>query len=168
MKLYELSEQYRNLSEYLLTAEPDSEYISEATKQLGEISEQFTVKAENIGKIIMENQAESKALEAEIKRLSARKETLDNKTEWLKNYLQVEMITAKTEKIEGNLLTLTLQKSPPSCIVTDQTLVPKIFIKIIPQQEQVDRVAILTNFRNNGEIPPGCNIVADKKTLRIR
>jgi hypothetical protein len=168
MKLYELSSAYHNLIEYLSIPQDDIIIANGLQEQLASITDQFNVKAENIGKLILTKQAEAKAIDEEITRLNNRKRVIENRAEWLKNYLQVEMQVAKTDKIEGQILTLSLQKSPPSCEILDQTLVPQQFIKVIPEQKQVSRIDILKFFKDTGEIPPGTNIITDKKTLRIR
>jgi predicted nuclease with TOPRIM domain len=166
MKLYELSEQYRSLSDTLLEEQPQNE---EALKtQLASITDQFNEKSESLGKVILEYGAENEAISKEIDRLTQRKRTFDNKAEWLKNYLQVEMQTANVDKVQGQILTISLQKSPPSCQVLNESLVPQEFIKIIPESRQISKVDILKHFRETGEVPDGVNIETNRKTLRIR
>ncbi len=169
LKLYELSEQYKTLETYL--SNPDGEVLFDELKfreQLNKISEAFNIKAENIAKLILSKQAESKALDDEITRLTSRKRSAENKVDWLKDYLQVEMQTANIDKIEGQVLSLSLQKSPPSCVIINQEVIPKIYVKVIPAQEQVDKKSILDHFKDTGEIINGVSIVTDKKNLRIR
>jgi hypothetical protein len=166
MKLYELSSEYSNLSSYL--NEPDIIDEQIFRQKLAEISEQFHVKAENICKLILSKQAESKALDEEIIRLSNRKRVAENRVTWLKDYVQVEMQNANIEKIEGSVLTVSLQKSPPSCTILDEDLVPLIFKELIPESYKIKRNEILDHFKKTGEIPAGTLIVADKKNLRIR
>lgn len=170
LKLYQLSETYRNLSDFL--SQPSEEGIKfneeELRNQLAQITEALDEKAENIGKLILEYNSESKAIDEEITRLSNRKRVAENKSTWLKEYLQTEMVNANTDKIQGQILTLSLQKSPPSCIVLDEKLIPEDCFRTIPEKREVDKAKILTEFKQTGEIKPGVQIVTDKKTLRIR
>lgn len=169
MKLYELAPQYRALTEYLSEETDGVKFNEESFKaQLAQITVELKDKAVNIGKLILENNAEVEGISKELERLTSRKRIIESKTEWLKNYVTVEMQNADLDRIEGVVLTLSLQKSPPSCIILDEKIVPKKFIKVIPEQRQVDRLNILKNFKETGEIPEGVNIVVDKKFLRIR
>jgi hypothetical protein len=163
--LYELSEQYRNL-----IANTDTEDLTEQSvkNKLQGITEQLNNKAENIGKLVMEINAESEVIQKEIERLANRKRVAENKAEWLKSYVLTEMLSSGIEKIEGQVLTLSLRKSPPSVTVLDQTLIPEQYFRIIPENKEVNKKAILENFKTTGEILNGTSIVTDKKTLMIR
>ncbi len=166
MKLYELSSEYSNLSSCLVETDIIDEQFFRA--KLAEITEQFNVKVENIGKLVLEKSAESKALDEEISRLSNRKRTVDKSIEWFKNYLKVEMQIANVKKVPGEIVTVTLSDAKNSVIILEKDKVPENFRRIVPESWEVDKVSILDNFEKTGEIPEGCNIKTDNKTLRIR
>jgi len=166
LKLYELSELYRNLQSYL----SEQDIIDEAKfrEQLSQITEAFNIKVENVAKIIKESDYEVGVIKQELTRLSSRKNTLEKQIDWLKNYLQTEMQVANTDKIQGEILTVSLQKSPPSVKVIDANLVPQNFRRIIPETFEIDKDKILTAVKATGESIDGVEIINDKKTLRIR
>jgi len=168
MKLYELSSEYINLKEYLNLGDIEPTDEEKLKEQLSKITDAFNTKVENLGKVIREYEAESDTIDDELDRLSRRQKAISNKAEWLKNYLQVEMQTANVDKVQGQILTISLQKSPPSCLILNESLVPQQFIKVIPETHQVSKVDILKHFRETGEVPDGVSIETNRKTLRIR
>lgn len=163
--LYELSEQYRSV-----IANLESEEITEdlLKAKLAEVTTQLNDKAESIGKLVMELEADNTAIETEINRLANRKRITQNKIDWLKSYVLSEMLASGIEKIPGQILTISIQKNPPSCNIIDTSLLPLEYIRIIPEQKQADKVKILANFKATGEIPAGAEIITDKKSLRIK
>lgn len=163
--LYELSEQYRNLIAYTDTDDLTEQSVKD---RLQCITEQLNNKAENIGKLIMEINSESDVIQKEIERLVNRKRIAENKADWLKSYILTEMLSSGIKKIEGQILTLSVRDSPPSVTVLDHTLIPEQYFRIIPETKEVNKKAILENFKKNGEILNGTSIVTDKKTLMIR
>ena len=84
MKLYEIAERYKNLEELLGNPDIEENMIVEA---LDKVDGEFEEKAENIGKFIKLLDANSKAIDEEIKRLTKLKKSNDNQKNWLKNYL---------------------------------------------------------------------------------
>lgn len=163
---YELSTQYQNLLAWLESDQPIDE--NSLRQQLSEVTEQLKEKAENIGKMVLEYEANTVSIDIEITRLSSRKKSLVNKIEWLKSYVQGEMQNAQIDKIPGQILTLSLRSNPPSVKVLDETQIPAQFFRIIPETKEVNKSAILTEFKKTGEIQPGTEIITDKKSLVIK
>jgi hypothetical protein len=171
MKLYELSEQYRNLSELYLTdiANPNEPQEIDILKlQLDSITDQLKTKSENIAKLVLNYESDADATDKEIKRLSSRKTTLENRVKYLKDYLLNEMQFAKLDKIQGEILNLSLCKSPKSVVILDKEQVPVIFRRTIPETYEIDKRSIIENFDKTGEIPNGTDVITDKKYLKIK
>jgi hypothetical protein len=126
------------------------------------------LRSKNICKLILTKQAETKAIDEEISRLTNRNRINDNKINWLKNYVQVEMQNANVDKVDGQVLSASLQKNPVSCVIVDESLVPLIFKKIIPESYVIEKKLIVEEFKRSGEIQPGTQMITDKKSLRIR
>jgi hypothetical protein len=165
MKLYELADNYNALKSLL----DEDGATEEAVKgQLQIIEENFNAKAENIGKVILSLDSDTVALAEEIKRLSARKQATERKADWLKSYLLTEMLNTKTDKIKGQLLTVSVRNNPPSVNIVNPDLIPEAYRRIIPETWQPDKTAILLAVKNMGEIVPGCEIITDKKSLSVK
>jgi hypothetical protein len=164
MHLYEINEQYRNsLAQF--EENPDSEILKQ---QLTGITEDFTVKAENIGKMVKELEAETVAIKTEVDRLAARKKATENKIKWLETYLFENMVSSGQDKISGQIITLSLRKALVSVVVVDQTLIPGEFIRIIPEIREPNKILLVDDFKKTGVMQPGCEYITDKKTLQIR
>lgn len=168
MKLYEISDQL-NFITASLDCETDEPIDKESlTKQLNELQLEFKVKVENIAKIILDYDANLDATTKELTRLTNRKRSLENKIEWLKNYLLEQMQATGNDKIQGEILNVSIAKSPKSVVILDKDKVPKEFRRAIPETWEIDKHSILENFEKTGEIPEGTDVITDKKNVRIR
>ena len=160
--LYELTDAYRKIAE----AEDIPE--EELTQMLGELRDLIKDKALNIGRVILSMKATSEAVDTEIKRLTLRKQAMENKAKSLKSYLEQEMQATNTDKVKDETLTISLVSNPPSVQVSDETLIPPTYWRIIPETKEVDKKLILSNFKDTGEIVRGTEIITDKKHILIR
>ena len=166
MHLYELSKQYADTKSWLESDEIIDEVL--LRQKFAETSDQLKIKAENIGKMVLEYESDVATLDNEISRLSARKKSLATKTDWLKSYLLEQMQNAQIDKIPCDILTISLRKNPPSVIVLNPDEVEQKFRRIIPETYEIDKKSILENFKISGEIPVGCDIKTDKKSIVIK
>jgi hypothetical protein len=122
LHLYEISERYKNI---MATIENDDSFDEETLRQnLLEVTTEFNDKVESVGKIIIGLNASVTSLKTESDRLSQRAKVAQNRVDWLKNYLIVELVNAKVDKVQGQILNVTMKNNPPSCKVLDETLIP--------------------------------------------
>ncbi len=165
MKLYELSEDYRKLLTELDNEESQQDNIAAI---LSEVKEQFNDKVENIGKMVLSLKADAETLKLEEQRLSKRRHTIEAKSEWLETYLKNELTNTGVDNVKGTLVTVSLRKNPASVNILNAEAIPKNYRTVIPESWQPDKKAILTQFKNTGEIVDGCEIINDKKHLEIK
>jgi hypothetical protein len=165
MKLYELSDDYRKLLTELDNEESQQDNI---TAILSEVKEQFNEKVENIGKMVLSLKADAETLKLEEQRLSKRRHTIEAKSEWLETYLKNELTNTGVDNVKGTLVTVSLRKNPASVNIINAEAIPEIYRVVIPESWQPDKKAILTQFKNTGEIVDGCEIINDKKHLEIK
>jgi len=83
-KLYELSDRYNALSGLLENTEVDQ---AEVLEELNAIEDQFNVKAESIGKLILSMAGDIAVIQAEEQRLTTRKRRIEKQLDYLKSYL---------------------------------------------------------------------------------
>lgn len=166
-KLYELAERYRLIAE-MLDSPPEQVSREEIEKSLSLIQDEIEEKATSIAKVILEAEQDIASLKAEEERLSKRRLALQNKIEWLKGYLMADMQSVNVLKIKRDVVTISVRNSPPSVEVSDMTVLPAEFVKVIPETRSPDKRAILTHFKATGEIPPGSNVITANKYLEIR
>jgi hypothetical protein len=170
-KLYELTGQYQQLEKWLETAE-EQDPVSGETITLADamatIKTDIEDKVEQVGRMLLNMDAEGEGLTAEIQRLNARADSLRKRRDGLKNYLQTEMLTLGIDKVKRQLFTVSLRNNPPSVNVVNPDAIPEQFRRIIPESWTPDKLTILKNFKETGEIPDGCEVVTGKKSLVIR
>ena len=165
LHLYELSDTYKVLGE--IEGESEEEIIA-LKSGLADIKDEIDQKVENIGKFILSLEAEVKGVKEEESRLSARRRSTENKIEWLKDYLITEMTSTGIDKVKRDTITVSVRTNPPSVGISELNDIPAGYRKIIPESWQPDKIAILENFKETGEIIPGTTIITDRKHLSIK
>lgn len=161
MKLYEISERYRNLVELLEDESIDEEAVVAALEEVeGEIAD----KALNIARILKNIDAQIMVIASEMDRLAKLKKVFTNKHKRLKTYLEMQMLVSGVEKIADPILPLALRQAPPSVEVEPGAKVPEQYI--IPQDPKVNKRALLEALKA-GEKIPGVRLIDDRKYLKI-
>jgi transcriptional regulator of heat shock response len=158
MKLYELAQNYANLLE--MSEEMDPEVLKDT---LSSIQEEIEDKAENIAKLIRNLEADAKIIREEEKRLAERRQSIEKKIDYLKQYLQEQLEVAGLQKVKRPTITVAIQNNPPSVEIADENLIPSDYK--IPQFK-IDKKSIMERLKNGEEIP-GCSL-KQTKGVRIR
>ena len=65
-------------------------------------------------------------------------------------------------------MTIAVRINPPSVKVVDEAVIPQCFKRLIPEQWQVDKKAILENWKDERPTPEGVEIVTDRKRVEIK
>jgi hypothetical protein len=127
----------------------------------------FKGKAENVALFIRELIANAKAVREERDRLDSRVKHYERAAESLKAYLKINMELADVPKVEGKLVTVRLQKSPPAVkVLLDQDTLGRmraelhtaLFVKTIPESFTVDTDYAKAVWKNGGELPQGIEV----------
>lgn len=161
--LYELTAAYQDVWRLVDDDDADLDALEDT---LQAIEAAINVKARNIAIIIRQLSAQAAALDAEIKRLQARKQTAENRAKWLKNYLQTQMELAGNDKVKTDLYTIAIQKNPPAVVIRDDTAIPAEYRIVIPEQHVPDKKRIAAALMA-GQSVPGAELVQGR-SLRIR
>ncbi len=156
MKLYELTEAYAELISRLEDCQNSLEE-SEVLSALDVISEDIAAKGEAYARIMRNKMAEAAGLEAEIKRLQARKKSAENTVERLKENILYAMGMVGATELNTTIGKWRVQKNVPSVVITDEAKIPEEFT--VPQPPKIMKVAIMQHYKETGEIPEGCDIV---------
>lgn len=162
MKLYEIAERYKNLEELLGNPDIEENMIVEA---LDKVDGEFEEKAENIGKFIKLLDANSKAIDEEIKRLTKLKKSNDNQKNWLKNYLYNAMKLLDKLKLKTKFFNFWIQKNPVSLKITDETKLPDTY-KETEVITTINKEALKEDLKN-GLVIEGAELTQGE-SLRIR
>ena len=107
MNLYEITQEAQYLAALLET----EELTPELEEALIINQDQLQAKAVNYAKVIANYQAESDAIDQEIKRLKAMKDSREKKIEWLTESVKKAMLVSGIEKVESPLFKLAVRRS---------------------------------------------------------
>lgn len=160
MKLYELTETYKNIENLLNDEDADIETLEKA---LEDVQDNIENKAENIAKIVRNIDGDIKVLKEEEKRLSERRKALENKQKNVKKYLEYQLKSLEIDKVKAGLFTVSIQSNAPSVRVVDEGLIPSDFIYI---KTSISKREILQALKDGKEVP-GAEI-KQTKSIRIR
>ncbi len=160
MKLYDISERYKNLIQLMEDGEVPEDILKES---LNSVEEEFEEKANNIAKLVKTEKAEVAVLKEEIKRLTNRAKAKENNSKNLQKYLEENMIMAGKEKFKTTLFSFNIQANAKSLKIIDENLIPEKY-KFTEVNYLKD--AIKNDIKNGLEVP-GVNLV-QTRSLRIR
>lgn len=154
--LYEIADSYRQLLDMDLPAE-------QVADTLALVQEDFEKKAQHIGFVVESMDVTEKALSAHLDDVKKRLEAVKNRKQALKDYLQTNMEATGISKIECQYFKISLQASPASVVVDDESLIPDdYFITTRALQKATVKQAL-----KDGYDIPGCHLEAGTH-VRIR
>lgn len=108
MRLYELTEQYQALQDMMYEPEVDEQTLKDTMEAVwGEIEE----KADGYAKIILSMKADIAALQEEENRLYARRKRLEERSKYLKDFLEANMREVGKTKFKTTLFSFNIQKN---------------------------------------------------------
>ena len=161
LSLYEITNAFPALMESEEITEEDKNKIeAELTMLLQQKSQNIIGYTKNIELTI-------EAMKEEEDRISSNRKALENKLTRFKQYVKECMENNGITKIETELGTLSIAKSPASVEIMNEEAIPSEFKQEIVTIK-VDKTKIKNNFKETGEIPAGVNIITTNTNLRIK
>lgn len=165
MNLYEITGEFRAISQMLDGAEGDAIMLEAVGQALADNKADFDDKCRAVVHIIANYKGNADALDAEISRLSARKKAADNRKKWLEDYLLTNMLATGTTEISHPAFTIKLQDNPPSVVVDDAALIPMEFMRQKPAPApEPDKSAIKDAFKSGNPVP-GCRVESKQRLV---
>ncbi len=155
MKLYDIAEIYENLENI------DDEVAVAAA--IDAVDAALEEKLESTAKVIRNLEAEADGLEAEEKRLKARKTAVRNRIADIKGYVQENLEAIGKDKVTSGIFKWSIQANAPSVNILDEDLIPDAYWKI-------ERKPMKTEIKKAieaGELTEGVELVRTK-SLRLR
>ena len=155
MKLYDIAEIYENLENI------DDEVAVAAA--IDAVDAALEEKLESTAKVIRNLEAEADGLEAEEKRLKARKTAVRNRIADIKGYVQENLEAMGKDKVTSGIFKWSIQANAPSVNILDESLIPDDYWKI-------ERKPMKTEIKKAieaGELTEGVELVRTK-SLRLR
>ena len=157
--LYELTSDYTTLLE--MAEDADEQALKDTLEGIeGEIED----KADGYAKVLRELDKDSAGLDAEIKRLQAKKTAIANATNRIRTNLQDAMIATGKTKFKTSLFSFGIQKNPPFVVIDDDQEVPIDYL--IVADPKPDKKRMLAELKAGKELPFAR--LKQTESLRIR
>ena len=175
MRLYELTEQWRQIAEIAFAEMDNGELPADLMEQLATCEGNIDQKLAACCRIVKEMEASKEAFAAEASRLRTKASRCESHADSLKAYMKEQMEACDFSKREvDSIFTVSIQKSPPSLVVSNLDAVPS-YLRMwrvvpstwdVPQERRIDSRGIKDAIKA-GAIVPGCEVVCGTH-LRIR
>ena len=162
MKLYEIPEEYRKVLEGVQVDEETGEILG--TDALVEFAGDLNETIKNTGLYLFELDSEAQQIDAQIKRLKARKDGMKRRADTLKNLMLDAMTSSGLKKVSDPLVTVYLRKSTAT-IVDDMDILPKDLIRV-KVETSPDLIAIGKKLKA-GEVVPGAHL-EERQNVNIK
>lgn len=162
MKLYELSQNFRNLEEVLNNTEEDN--IREMIlNSINEVGCDLSTKVENIVKLIRNLQADTEAIKTEEQRLNKLRKQKERQVEGLQRYLFDCISPLEKKEVKGGIFIVSIKKNPPKAVIDDINAIPSWFLVHTPS---VDK-KMLKEALKEGQKIEGARLVQEE-SLKIK
>lgn len=142
--------------------------------RLDDAGTDLRTKAERAALAALHRKQETETIDAEIARLTARKQTRVREAERITQYVRLCLEIAGETKVTTPLVTVALQKNPPSVVgeVPPDALralfdADSPFVRFTPAVYHLDKRATLDAFKRGDALPDGLAVV-QTTSLRIR
>lgn len=141
--MHELTVDYMTVLNMATDGETPPDVIADT---LEAISGEIEIKAENSAVIMQELKAEADKIDAEIKRLTARKKTYETNADTIKDRIYNAMKTTGKGKFKTTLFSFTIGKNPVKLVIDDADKIPKKYL--IPQPAKIDNAALKEELKS--------------------
>lgn len=167
MNLYELTNKYQELLDYMQSVDVTDEEKSEVFHStLESLDGAIEDKAEGIAHILKQLEYDEMIVNEEVKRYQAKKKALVNNQKSLKRYLQESMEHIEKDKIKTAKFSINIQNNPPKLIVEDEKEIPKAYWR--EQPPKLDRRLLLNDLKEEDYSDFKGARVVQERSLRIR
>lgn len=162
MKLYEIPEEYRKVLEGVQVDEETGEILG--TDALVEFAGDLNETIKNTGLYLFELDSEAQQIDAQIKRLKARKDGMKRRADTLKNLMLDAMTSSGLKNVSDPLVTVYLRKSTAT-IVDEMDILPKDLLRV-KVETSPDLIAIGKKLKA-GEVVPGAHL-EERQNVNIK
>jgi hypothetical protein len=152
LSLYQLSANYLQALDFLTDPEMDLP-IEAVNGTLEALGGELEDKAINVAKFLRNMEAMAEAIKNAEADMAKRRKALENRVQWLKEYLKSSMEHTGIIKIECPYFKLSIQNNPPAVNIFDEDAIPLEFKEQIISWK-INKPAIKDSIKS-GEAVPG-------------
>lgn len=160
LSLYQLSANYLQALDFLTDPETDlpAEAVNDTLEALGGELED---KAINVAKFLRNMETTAEAIRQAEADMAKRRKTLENRVQWLRNYIKHNMELCGVSDIECPYFKLSVKTNPVAVNILDINAVPERF-KQQTVSWKIDKTAIRDAIKAGTEVP-GTELVAGSR-----
>lgn len=164
LSLYNITNQFVDL----MNKAEEGELTEEEYNRLGqELALELQNKSTSIVGYVQNQAVFIEATEKQIKRLQKMKEAKQNSLDNFKKYVKENMERLRLSKVETEIGTISIAKSPISVEIVDEDKIPNKYKKVT-QTTSIDKTAIKDKFKETGEVVKGTKILTENTYLKIK
>lgn len=151
MTLYEMSEAAMQLYNLLEAGEIDEAILNDTLESIG-----ASEKLEDYVHVLKSFEAEISMIDTEMSRLKENKRILANRSEYMKQKIIEFMQVTNQKSANAGTFKIRLNESK-SCEITDESLIPREYMREIPAKYEPDKREMLKALKN-GEAISGATL----------
>ncbi len=156
ISLYTIADDYRHAFNHLTELLEETDFDAESKKQivqdsLSDLIGDFETKALNVAGFINNIKLELEAVKTAEIRFINRKKTLENKIQYLSDYLFIQCLKTGSTQIKSSELIISIKNNPPKVIIDNENSIPDIYKKVI-ETVNISKSAIATAIKNGLEV----------------
>ena len=151
LTLYEINQEYLLALDAFTDPEADIP-LEAAMDTLDGIEGQLQDKAVNVAKFMQNLDATAKAIKEAEQKMAKRRKAIENRAQWMKDYLKHNMEASGITKIESPWFRLAIQKNPEAVEITDENMLPDEF-KTEVVTTKIDKAAIKQVIKDGVSVP---------------
>ncbi len=152
--------------ELLALAEESEDMVQAVSDTMESLDGEFEDKARSLMAVVSNMSSDVLAIDSEIKRLGARKKSIENKQDCMRDYLKTNMEASNINKIQCPLFTITLAKGRDIVQIDDESKIPADYL-IIKTSMSPMKKEILAALKNGDEIN-GVSLAKSPNSIRIK
>jgi hypothetical protein len=162
--LYELMGDFEALQSAMDNEGVSDEELTTLLDAVDEAKGSLRDKLDNICRLLRNVDGDVDKFKNEERRIGARRKAMENKKERVREWVKSTMDVLAVDKMKTDIFEVSIVAGAERVIVVDEEKVPEEYLRV---KTTVDIAKVKQAYKQDGEIVPGCDIVA-VPSLRIR
>lgn len=156
LTLYQLADEYRTLQELAVDPDADPESFGAA---LDAMQGEITTRAVAMAQVARNLEAFEEQIEAAIEAMAQRANRAKHRATAIRSYLKERMERAGISKLDSPFFALAIRKNPPRLIVAEDALIPRDYLRVIPERLEPNKPEIAKALKAGVDMD-GCRLEA--------
>lgn len=151
ISLYQLASEHREALEKLADMELSPEALADTLESLGG---ELEAKATSVVAFMRNLETTAAAIKEAEEAMAKRRKALENRSQWLKQYILAAMQNNNIQRIDCPLFSISIAKNPPSVEIEDERQIPDLYwTDPPPPPRQLNKTLIAQALKDKHEVP---------------